>query len=183
MKKQLFFLLILFIISLNLYATDGIALEGTLVLKDNTTISIEGFTQYNDLKEYYISCKYNNTDIEIQLDKIYRIDVLSGSIDYNDNKVSIKLRDDKIFEVVNAQISFGYHIDRGRTKCLYYRTYDVINNEVIKNKINCNQIKSIIFDKIGDISVDPSTGQKFPPDYRYNPYTGKRLEPGTFGNP
>ena len=179
MKKQLFFLFILFILSLNLYAIEGIAIEGTLVLNDNTSIPIEGFTYSNDLDNYYIKCNYNNTEIKIGLSKISRIDVLSGNINKNGNKTRIELRDGKVYEVNDAKSSFFK--DNGLY--LNYITFDVINQKIITNSAYYEKIKSLILDKIGDVSVDPSTGQKFPPDYRYNPYTGKKLEPGTFGNP
>jgi len=170
-------LVIIFMLILtSIMFADGIALEGTLVLKDNTTISIDGFTLFSNLDDYVITCEYNNTEIKILLSKIKRLDVITGVInrDGRNNKVNIELRDGKLYSVSNAKINFESRLG------LKYRTFDAINEKIIENTIDCKELKSIILEKIGDVSIDPSTGQKFPPDYRYNPYTGNKLEPGNF---
>ena len=175
------FIIIFMLMLSSIVFADGIALEGTLILKDNTTIPIEGFTEYNDINDYILYCRYNNTDLEIQLKKIKRIDVLSGSLTtYSErkNKVRIELQDGKIYDVLDIALSFSYN---KRGSLLFYRTYDSINEIIVTNRIDLNQVSNIILEKIGDVSVDPSTGQKFPPDFRYNPYTGNKLEPGNFG--
>jgi len=178
------FMIIFMLIFSSIVFADGIALEGTLVLKDNTTIPIDGFTLFNNLDDYYITCEYNNTEIKILLSKIKRLDVLTGVIGRygRNNKVNIELRDGKLYNVSNASINFeswsgGY---TASPIGLQYRTFDAINEKIIENTIDCKDLKSIILEKIGDVSIDPSTGQKFPPDYRYNPYTGNKLEPGNF---
>ena len=178
MKKLM---IILMLILSSIVFANGIALEGTLILKDNTTIPIEGFTLFNNLDDYFISCEYNNTDLKIQIEKIYRFDVISGDFgtiywqNNIDNKVRIELRDGKVFEVKRALMN------NGKDHRFRFTTYDVINEKLIENDILFPEVKSIIFEKIGDVSVDPETGQKFPSDYRYNPYTGNKLEPGSFG--
>lgn len=60
-----------------------------------------------------------------------------------------------------------------------YRKKDPVNQELVKNRIWCNSISYIEFGAdIGQWKVD-SEGNKFSPDYLYNPYTGEELH---FGN-
>ncbi|MCK4694896.1 MAG: hypothetical protein KAT74_03995 [Candidatus Cloacimonetes bacterium] len=173
MKKLI---LVYFIIVSGLVFANGIAIEGALILQDNTTIPIEGFTRHNNLDDYFFSCTYENKTITILLSQIERVDIISGTITYknNSNKVIIKLKNGKEYNVLNINFS---GIDRG---WLYYTIFDIINEKVVNNHISSPELKSFIFYKVGDVTIDSQSGAKFPPDYRYNPYTGNILEPGNF---
>ena len=165
------FLLLLF----SIVFANGITIEGSLILKDNSTILIEGFKYFDD---YCFVCQYNNTKSIIPFSKIKRMTILFKSLNDPKSKAKITLKNDEIFYVNGIMIATESN-ERVLPKIIYF-SYDTINSKVIQNTITPDKIKSMIFHKVGDISIDPSSGEKFPSDFRFNPFTGNKLEPGNF---
>ena len=154
---------------------EGITIEGSLILKDNSTILIEGFKYFDD---YCFICKHNNSKSVIPFSNVKSMTILFKSLNDSEIKAKITLKNEEVFYVNGIMIATESN-ERVLPKIIYY-SYDAITKKVIQNTITPNEIKSMIFNKVGDISIDPISGEKFPSDYRFNPFTGNKLEPGNF---
>ena len=112
------------------------------------------------------------------------LSVLSRAISDKEKsaKAVIVLKNGSIYEMSAVDASFRSFGGQYLTISLRYLVYDKINEKVVMNLVPWREAKQILGDEIGDVTIDPNTNEKFPPNYRFIPYTGQKLLPGMHGN-
>ena len=165
--------------------SSSIAVDATIVLKDNSSIRIMGFVHGNNVDTYQIECTYNGAQINIPLSKIkvYRSISTGGDNNFwgSGSKAIITVKNGKDYEVSAAYPSFSRPWSSWKHYWMYL-VYDEINELVVENKVQFYyRVTQLIIGAVGDVMEDPNTGEKFPPLYRYSPYTGTELIIGTHG--
>ena len=92
------------------------------------------------------------------------------------------MKNGNTYDVTKVDPNFSRRCGSGSSlECISYLIYDEINNKVVRNTEKWRYVKQILIEEIGDVMVDPESGEKFPPTYRFNPYSGRRLSPAIHG--
>ncbi len=138
-------------------------LKGTLVDQKGNVTKITRIVASG-----YIKGRYQGKDVEITFPHLKRLENLGNGFWRVTNTKG------KQFNVENAEVYT-------HNKRIYYRYFSEIEMKEARQAISYADVRILSFDsELGRLKFNPRTGQYFPPDYIYDPFTGEEL---TWKNP
>lgn len=187
MKERLlgYILLCLFLSTGMLWAAQqGRIVHFTIFLKDNTVISLDSRKQRLDIERSAFDIiayeKEGRSFRQVSrmawpeiTRSIYSIDLIdSNRAVYSKTKLLLTKQDDT--QTVISYGSLYHHTDGTTLDTLYYSEYNRMAGRWTAVSMPIERIKKLIFGTT-QLMINTRTGTLYPPDYRYDPYTGDPL--------
>jgi len=168
------------------WAVDGSGIvDFTLILRDDTVVRLDSKSRLlNIQKSAFDVVSYSENDGSFkQVDRlewpeitrtIYSIDLVNSKrMSYSKAKLLLTGQDGS-----QSVIQFGslYHYKDGTLlDGFHFSEYNRIADQWTDRKIPIELVKKVVLGTTR-LKINSSTGTLYPPDYRYDPHTGERLQ-------
>lgn len=166
-------------------ARNGGIVDFTLILRDDTVVRLDSRSRtLNIQRSAFKIVSYNKeNDSFREVDRldwpeitrtIYSIDLINSKrMSYSNAKLLLTRQDDSQFVIQFG--SLYHHKDSKLLDGIHFSEYNRIADQWIDRKIPISLIKKVVLGTTR-LKINSSTGTLYPPDYRYDPHTGERLQ-------